>query len=51
MTREETVRVVTITQLPDGSFAVRGTIGRDEVPVVLRMVADQIEDTNEGDAP
>lgn len=46
--RQAAVRVVTITVHPDGGFTIRGTVGRDEVPVILRAAADQVEGTDKG---
>lgn len=38
-----TVHVVQVVLHPDGSFMVRGTLDRTDVPVVLRAAADCIE--------
>lgn len=48
MSEHATVKVVTITVHPDGSFIIRGTLDRDDVPVVLRAAADQVEQSDHG---
>ena len=42
--REAAVKVIAVFMHPDGSFTVKGTLERSQVPVVLRGVADQIEE-------
>lgn len=41
------VNVVAVFQHPDGTFTVRGTLDREQVPVVLRSAAELVEDSDE----
>ncbi len=43
------VKVVAVFAHDDGSFTVRGTLEREQVPVVLRSVAELVEDSGEGE--